>query len=568
MNKKNVVLALSMFLSLVVVSALQEGSFVKVQAIEPSYKGETTIHILNVEDYIYLAEEEGDEDLVVQFEKYAKENLGFENPHVVYATTPTPETMLNELETGKANYDLLCPSDYMIQRMVEANLLDKLDGSLLPSYNQYASVRIREYLDNCFTKYYEPGEIIKDNPYAVGYMWGTLGILFNPTYQGRNYDQTCKDMQTWDVLWNSDYRRTISVKDSMRDTFAVGLIHSYTDDYEMVKDDVKTMPGFKRLHDEYKAIKNPTEEQSKEYNDKVSNLFNMDDSVVTSKESVISNVSRELNSLKTNIYGLEVDTGKNDILTNKIGVNLAWSGDAVYSMDLGEEENNLELCYSVPEYGSNIWFDGWCMPKRQNRTEAERQLAHAFLDFISMPENASQNMDYTGYTPFIAGDDILDLTRSYYDCRYDEELEDIVPLTAEDLANNVYQTVDLTYFFDGTLDNYGPEDMIFYTTQDEEHDLYLPYKDEGNISVGRQFYCQFPDEETIVRCAVMRDFGKYNNHITKMWEKFKSTSLPVWAIVLFSVEGIVAASLILYFVINKMHKKSLRKKRKGNLINK
>ena len=184
-------------------------------------------------------------------------------------------------------------------------------------------------------------------------------------------------------------------------------------------------------------------------------------------------------------------------------------------------------------------------------------------------------MDYTGYTPFTAGNDILDLTREWYDYRYDEETEefdDTIP-TAEEIEELGLQRVDLSYFFEGTLtDEDGnviddPDAYIFYT------DCYLPgaETDEdgnvigGNRAVGREFFCQFPDEYTLARCAVMRDFGSQNEAVLKMWEKFKSDNLPVWAIVLFVVEVSAALVLILYFVIGKRMKYSLRKKRKEEL---
>ena len=111
------------------------------------------------------------------------------------------------------------------------------------------------------------------------------------------------------------------------------------------------------------------------------------------------------------IFGLEVDSGKQDIVTGKIGINFAWSGDAVYSMEQAEEEKELELYYSIPNTGSNIWMDAWCMPKSDQRSQAQRELAELFLDFLSIPEYTAQNMSYTGYTPFTAGNEILDLTR-------------------------------------------------------------------------------------------------------------------------------------------------------------
>ena len=90
-------------------------------------------------------------------------------------------------------------------------------------------------------------------------------------------------------------------------------------------------------------------------------------------------------------------------------------------MEQAEAEKELELYYSIPNTGSNLWMDAWCMPKSSQRSEAQKELAELFLDFLSIPEYTAQNMDYTGYTPFTAGNDILDLTREWYDYRYDEE---------------------------------------------------------------------------------------------------------------------------------------------------
>ena len=265
---------------------------------------------------------------------------------------------------------------------------------------------------------------------------------------------------------------------------------------------------------------------------------------------------------------MEVDSGKQDIVTGKIGINFAWSGDAVYSMQQAEVEKDLELCYSIPQTGSNIWMDAWCMPKSSRRSEAQKELAELFLDFLSTPEITAQNMEYTGYTPFTAGNEILDLTRSWYDFRYNEETEEFenVQYTAEAMEELELQKVDLSYFFEGTLeDEYAsdPNACIFYS------DCYLPYSyedEDGNIiennCVGREFFTQFPDEDTINRCAVMRDFGPQNEAVLKMWEKFKSDALPVWAIVLFIVEGTVILGTVGYFIVSKKMKLSLRKKRK------
>ena len=136
--------------------------------------------------------------------------------------------------------------------------------------------------------------------------------------------------------------------------------------------------------------------------------------------------------------------------------------------------------------------------------------------------------------------------------------------------------MDLSYFFEGTItDEEGnviddENNYIFYT------DCYLPNAltdengniidgkegEESNRAVGREFFCQFPDEHTFSRCAVMRDFGSQNDAVLKMWEKFKSDALPTWAIVLFVVEVSAGVGLLVYFFVGNRLKRSLRKKRK------
>ena len=586
-----------LFLAMLAPTVLSGCSSEKVdeEAEEEENAGEIQLHILNVEDYI--AEDEEDEDtheitygVETLFEAYCKDVLG-KDVNVVYETTDTPETMLMLLQTGKY-YDLICPSDYMIQRMGREGLIEPLDLSLVSTekefeykdedevvfefstgdvdnYTNYSSRRVREYLDNCFLdqKCYEgkDAEYIASHPLAIGYMWGTLGILFNPTYGTFEEEDTISDMQSWDAFWNETYKNKSSVKDSMRDTFAVGVIHKYYEDFEL---NGVSKKGFKSLMTDYREGNLTAEE----YNAEIDKIFNMDENYVGNKKDVIYNVLDDLHELKKNIRGLEVDTGKNDIVNGYIGVNCAWSGDAVYSMEQAEEEKELELYYSIPNTGSNLWMDAWCMPKSSLRSEAQKELAELFLDFLSIPEYTAQNMDYTGYTPFTAGNEILDLTREWYDYRYDEETEefdDTIP-TEEEIAELGLQRVDLSYFFEGTLtDEDGnviddPDAYIFYS------DCYLPYAEvdkEGNVkngnrAVGREFFCQFPDEYTLTRCAVMRDFGPQNEAVLKMWEKFKSDALPVWAIVLFIVEVSAALALVLYFVIGKRMKYSLRKKRK------
>ena len=601
--------------------------------------GYLLLRVINSEDYIYLndpTDPESAPDLIHQFEdsEAVKEFLETKYPQykgvkVIYDTSDTNETLYSELQTGKTNYDLMNVSDYMAQKIVSNGLAVPLyeHGCTIENYSDYASVNIKTRLDNIIAKqkYYdsEEGKIkTKDLPladYAVGYMWGTLGILFNPNYSefSASMEEAIYDMQSYGALWDSKYKGTISIKNSMRDTYAAALLYRYRDEFEEIRQ-------------EY-IDAGKTEEALEVYSTKFSEIFNR------CSESEVAEVKEVLDALKLNIFGLEVDSGKQDIITQKIGINLAWSGDAVYSMDQAEDpeevKNPFELYYSVPELGSNLWFDAWIMPNN-SRSDAQYELAHLFLNFLCDPENAAQNMEYTGYTSFIGGDSVLELVRDWYDVRteemyYEDEfdiycvddsdpenivitpldyndflssrdssrnnekmyyyepgeeeveeitIDDLTPIEIEDGEtvrqelysdleiydgpDSEYDIVDLSYFFNGTLSEYGAIDTSFiadgYLYQFEDDG---EYAGEENISVGRQFFCQYPDEETINRCAVMSDYGDNNKYVMKMWESFKSDPLPVWAIVVFAVIGAGVIAFISLLIINKQTKKSLKKKR-------
>lgn len=629
------------------------------------------LRVINSEDYIYLNDPTDPEslpNLTTQFEQseMVKDFLDtyypgqYQGVRVIYDTSDTNETLYSELQTGKSNYDLMNVSDYMAQKIVASGMAVPLyqHGATIENYKTYASPYIRGVLDSieATQKSYDStlGKLVyktvKLEDYAVGYMWGTLGILFNPEYPGFNglsKDRVIHDMYTFDTLWDSAYKGTISIKNSMRDTYAIGLLHALRDDFAEIKS----------WYEEGEDDKgNPYTVDN--YRSDFSALFNQRSDRYTFEES-LNLVKTSLDSLKENIFGLEVDSGKQDIITKKIGVNVAWSGDAVYSMDQGEDltqvTEEVTLYYSIPELGSNIWMDAWIMPNCQ-RTDAQYKLAHLFLDFLCDPTNATQNMDYTGYTSFIGGDAIIDLVRDWYDVRTEEvyfgdegyqiysanpvtkddpiaidfvedfsisrdtsrnedllyafvpyipegeeeeveepldyddlinhseivpslddegnervdENDEIIQKTYEELLivdNGDYAEVDLTYFFDGSgLDVYGGDDrnMIFYA--EEYYSTYID--NEGNevesTSVGRQFYCQYPDLDTINRCAVMEDYQENNKFVMTMWEDFKSDPLPLWAIIVFAVLGAGLVGVASYFITNSVLKKRTKKKRIQN----
>ena len=593
--------------------------------------GSQTLRILNWEDYIYhqdLPEGYDAPDMVEQFENYVRDTYPeLQNVKVVYSTSDTNETMLTKLETGGSHYDLVCPSDYGIQKLISKDMLVKIKPLMedlgLDNYYDYASPKLRNYMENITAVNTVSGETEIVDDYAVGYMWGTLGIIFNPAYDLFRVDPetAIEEMSDWSALWSENYRGSISIKDSMRDTYFVGLIETYKDEI---------LDALEKYEEGLVT--------SSEYNEILTEILNRS-SVEEAKE-----VNEKLKELKKNIFGLEIDLGKQDIVTGKVGVNLAWSGDAVYSMDIYDELNpdsEYGLAYSIPYTGGNIWFDGWIMPKDDTRSSAQEKLALLFLDFISDPKNAAQNMDYIGYTTFIGGDSTLELVKDWYDIRtdyiyfYDEdenaysifyddpeteentevaysdfhhvedneaEYEDVKLYWIDEITYETYsndeegtyfipegkknyfefevdedesieatynnyllidedwEEVDLSYFFNGTLGEYLDDiDTIFYS------DAYLPYLNEDksqNISVGKQFFTQYPDEKTITRCVIMKDFGPNNDNIRKMWEDFKSNTIEPWIYILFTLEvGLIVFGLVFFFAKKETNKK-MRKLRR------
>ena len=155
-----------------------------------SAQEDTTLYVLNWGDYI-------DEELITRFE----EETGIQ---VNYTTMATNEEMLVKLEEEDCIYDICFPSDYIIERLIEKDLLYALNKDNIPNL-QYIDER---FLDLDF----DP-----DNTYSVPYMWGTVGILYNTTMVDDPVD-------SWDILWNEKYAGQILMYDSIRDTIGVALM--------------------------------------------------------------------------------------------------------------------------------------------------------------------------------------------------------------------------------------------------------------------------------------------------------------------------------------------------------
>lgn len=445
------------------------------------------IRVCNCEDYI-------DESLLDEFE----EETGIE---VIYSTYGTNENLYNELVINPNSYDLVVPSEYMIEKLAVEGRLNKLDHSKIAGYEQNISGYIENRLNSIqFTVEdgKNEGEQVALYDFMVGYMWGTMGWVYNTE------KVSVDDVKNWDGPFkNNSLNKKITIKDAVRDSYLVGLAMVY--------------------QDELRATSN---------NEQITKILNR-----TGKTD-IEKVGKKLGELKPMLYGFEVDSGKNDIVLGNIDAYVAWSGDAAYAIDVasGDVENDdgtfvketKSLSYYIPDEGSNIWFDGFVMPSGSDNYDA----VYKFLEFISRPESVYRNMNYTGYTSMIAkGEFDMDVEQDDGTITTERvSLFDAVVLDwfdeSEDLQAGEGIEVDLSYFF-GT---------------DNEYKVIVSEDSYGRL------IAQYPTAEIVERCAVMSYFdGETLMDVNEMWEEVKGETFPTWLLILFaSVIVLLAVFIILY----------------------
>lgn len=139
-----------------------------------------------------------DPEILTDFEK----KTGIE---IIYEEFETNEAIYPKLELSTANYDLICPSDYMIQKMLGNDLLQKINFKNIPNFKNIDS----RYIEK--SKPFDP-----TNEYSIPYCWGTVGILYNK-------EMVSDPVDSWDILWNEKYKDSILMQSSVRDAFMVAL---------------------------------------------------------------------------------------------------------------------------------------------------------------------------------------------------------------------------------------------------------------------------------------------------------------------------------------------------------
>ena len=254
--------------------------------------------------YVYNWGEYIDEDVIDQFE----EETGIK---VIYDMFETNEEMYPVIEAGGVNYDVVCPSDYMIQKMRENDLLAEINFDNVPNLDQIDPTHLE------MSKSFDP-----ENKYSVPYTWGTVGILYNT----KRLEELGMDVPTkWSDLWDERLDGEILMQDSVRDAFMVAL---KKDGYSMNSDN----------------------------------------------EDELQQAKQDLIDQKPLVQAYVIDQVRDKMIGGEAAIGVIYSGEMLYIQnevkDLGLD---YDLKYVIPEEGTNLWIDSWVIPKNaKNKENAEK----------------------------------------------------------------------------------------------------------------------------------------------------------------------------------------------------
>jgi spermidine/putrescine transport system substrate-binding protein len=290
------------------------------------FKGQNiSINVYNWGEYISNGEDDS-LDVNAAFEQLT----GIKVNYTFYATN---EELYAKLRAGGASYDVIIPSDYMIGRMRNEDMLQPLDIANIPNL---------QYIDPALQRMeYDP-----DGSYSVPYTWGTIVLIYNTTMVSAD-----TDVETWDLLWNEDYRGNILMFNNPRDAYGIALKRA----------------GYGL---------NP---QDRDQIDRATQL---------------------LKEQKPLVQAYVMDEIFDKMGAGEAAIAPYYAGDALTMID-----ENPDLAAAFPREGTNVFVDAMCIPAGARNKDA----AEMYINFMCEPEVGAANCEYIGYsTPNLAALQLLD----------------------------------------------------------------------------------------------------------------------------------------------------------------
>ncbi len=369
---------------------------------------EEVLRVLNWADYI-------DQDVLANFPEWYKQQTG-KKIRVEYETFDINEELLSKIEDKHEDYDAVCPSEYIIEHLLRNNLIQPIDTAFGQTANYLHNVS--PYITKLIDGMSNSGRIAHE--YAVPFMWGTCGILYNKEYVPQ------KDAQTWTSLWSPTYQGKLLMVDAYRDCYGIALIYVHRKELEEGKISVNQL-----LND--------------------------------FSPKAIATAEKALTTLKPNVKVWAADFNEKVFARYMGHINMVWSGDAAWAMALAAPLG-IDLGYEVPKEGSNVWVDGWVIPKYAGNPKA----ASYFINYLCQGYVAVANMNASKYLSCVANKKVLK------------------DMTDEDAYK---EARDLSYFFGWEGKNAHLNPVLY------------------------------PDSAVLARCALMHDAVEHTAEIYSMWQK-------------------------------------------------
>ena len=284
-----------------------------------------TLYVYNWGEYISDGSE-GTLDTNEMFEEWYYETYGV-RVEVNYSTYSSNESMYAKLSSGSVNYDVVVPSDYMIERMIAEDMLAELNFDNIP----HASNLHPDFFGpDAVYDYYDP-----DNKYAIPYMYGMIGIIYNTTM----VEADDPSLGSWNLMWDERHAGNILQFNNSRDAFG-------TAQYFLGLD------------------------------------------VNSTDEAEWRQALEKLKEQKPILQGYVMDEIFNKMENGSAAIAAYYAGDF-----LTMYENNEDLEFFYPAEGTNLYVDAMCIPKASQNKE----IAEAYIDFMLTEEAAVANAEYTYY---------------------------------------------------------------------------------------------------------------------------------------------------------------------------